>query len=409
MNTPDGLSMGKNMLWNSIGSLVYLGCNWLTTVLVVVLYPTYEASGCLASAMAVGNVVATIVLFKVRPFQVSDIKKDFSSSDYIALRIACSVAGIAFGFLYSLATVSHGAFEAAICYSLFKVVDSFVDVFYGIDQCHDRLDLAGISQMIRGVLALASFAGVSIYCNDLVMAIIAMALTTLLVVIFFDIPASHRLEAFHLKIDVHAVFRLIISCFPGFISSIIATLVVSLSRQLFGVEYGNEQLGIYAAIATPAVIVQAMAGYLYAPILGPISISYLNHKYGAVRRTIVGFFAALSIATALISVAFILVAAPLFNLVFGPTIAGYSYLTGPILLSTGLTAAELFLIDLLIAFRKKRLALLTCLPALAESLLLISPLSEVFGMNGISITICIAYASSIAITLPILWHATKEQ
>ena len=81
MSNNDGLSIGKNMAWNSFGSLVYLGCNWLTTVLVVIIYPTYEASGCLASAMAVGNVVATIVLFKVRAFQVSDIEKQFRTSD----------------------------------------------------------------------------------------------------------------------------------------------------------------------------------------------------------------------------------------------------------------------------------------------------------------------------------------
>ena len=54
-----------DVLWNSVGSLVYLGCTWLTTVLVVLLSDDYQASGSLAIAMAVGNVFSTIALFRV--------------------------------------------------------------------------------------------------------------------------------------------------------------------------------------------------------------------------------------------------------------------------------------------------------------------------------------------------------
>lgn len=62
----EGLSLQKNMAWNSIGSLIYLECSWLTTVLVVTLSTDYVDSGALAVAMAVGNLVASIFMFKVR-------------------------------------------------------------------------------------------------------------------------------------------------------------------------------------------------------------------------------------------------------------------------------------------------------------------------------------------------------
>lgn len=61
-----GLSLQKNMAWNSIGSLIYLKCSWLTTVLVVTLSTDYVDSGALAVAMAVGSLVASIFMFKVR-------------------------------------------------------------------------------------------------------------------------------------------------------------------------------------------------------------------------------------------------------------------------------------------------------------------------------------------------------
>ena len=60
---PEGLSLQKNMAWNSVGSLVYLGCSWLTTVLVVTLSSNYSDSGALAVAMSVGNLTSAIVAF----------------------------------------------------------------------------------------------------------------------------------------------------------------------------------------------------------------------------------------------------------------------------------------------------------------------------------------------------------
>lgn len=397
-----GLSIKKNMAWNSIGSLVYLGCNWLTTVLVVTIYPSYDAAGCLAAAMAVGNVVAAIVLFKVRAFQVSDIKKQFDSSDYIILRIVCAFAGIAFGLLYSLFSVSEGAFGAAIAYSVFKAIESFIDVLHGIDQCNNRLDISGISLITRGLLVLATFSSISILTNDLPLAINAMTLATFLVLVVYDIPSTRRLEDIHLSLNTNALLRLTAACIPGFISSVFATLVVSLSRQLFGLQFGDEQLGIYAAIATPAVIVQAMASYIYAPLLGPIAIAFLNHDCTNVRRGLVKFFIALIVLTAFAAFAFFFLAEPLFSIAFGPNIAEYSHLIQPVLLSTGLTAAELFIIDILIVFRKKLAAVLTCIPAVLSAPVLIQPLSYVFGMNGISYTICLCYFLSILISLPIL-------
>ena len=45
---PEPLPYRKNMLWNSAGSIVYLGCQWLITVLVVRLTVGYDAAGLLS-------------------------------------------------------------------------------------------------------------------------------------------------------------------------------------------------------------------------------------------------------------------------------------------------------------------------------------------------------------------------
>ena len=76
-----GLSLKANMFWNSFGSIVYLGCQWLITILVVRLSTGYEDAGALALGMAVSNVFSPIGYFKVRTYQVSDVNNRFSSGD----------------------------------------------------------------------------------------------------------------------------------------------------------------------------------------------------------------------------------------------------------------------------------------------------------------------------------------
>ena len=48
---PRELSLKANVLWNSIGSMFYLGCQWLITVLVVRLSSGFDAAGLLSLAM----------------------------------------------------------------------------------------------------------------------------------------------------------------------------------------------------------------------------------------------------------------------------------------------------------------------------------------------------------------------
>ena len=142
------LSVAQNTIFNAIGCLCYLGCQWVTTVMVVRLSSSYENSGLYAFAMATGIIFASIALYKVRTFQVSDISNQFSNSSYIAFRLITILIGwfvcavyipIATNRQMNLITVS-------LLYLVFKTDESFSDVLYGIYQKNGRMDYIGISQ-----------------------------------------------------------------------------------------------------------------------------------------------------------------------------------------------------------------------------------------------------------------------
>ena len=83
----EALSLKKNMLWNSVGSLMYLGCQWLVTVFVARMATDYESAGVLALAMAISNIFAHIALYRIRTYQVTDVNKSVSAQEYVAFQI----------------------------------------------------------------------------------------------------------------------------------------------------------------------------------------------------------------------------------------------------------------------------------------------------------------------------------
>lgn len=386
-----GASLLSNIAWNSCGSLVYLAANWLLTVLVVLFDQSYTASGTLAVAMSVGNIAATIVLFRTRTIQVSDINNEYKSIDFIFLKILSSGLAIAICFIYSLFTVKPECLWTVMLYVMFKISDSIVDAYHGIDQKHSRLDIAGKSQIIRGLLLVPAFAIAFKLFDSLNASFIAMFALTLLTILFYDIPASKRLEQISIEFNAKRIGSLVLVCVPGFIAGLLCTAVVSYARQYYGFNIGTSSLGIYAAIATPAVIVQALAGYIYAPFLGPIAEMYASRDSKKIGRFLLWYCLALLIILAVCIVVFNLIGDAALTIFYGSEIASYSWLMTPILVCTALTACIFFLVDVLIVFRSFTGAV--CVSCLSYIFCLVSCgcFINYFGMNGISYCIIMSY------------------
>lgn len=394
-----------DVLWNSVGSLVYLGCTWLTTVLVVLLSDDYQASGSLAIAMAVGNVFSTIALFRVRTVQISDVRHSFSTGEYVAARLFTILIGFAATSIYALFTVDPSAYAVVALYVLYKAIESYVDVFHGVDQCHFRFDVIGKSQIYRGVASLAGFlVGMALF-HSLVVAIALMAVLTGLILCLFDCRCARDLEEIEVQWPVSTIARLLSSCVPGFIAMLCVTLVVSLTRQRYGLLYGQNALGVYAAIAAPTVIVQALASYIYAPLVVPLAEAYHAGKSAVVLRTVGKFLLALGVLIAASEICCWLFGFSVLNVLLGGISRDAVDLAYPLLICTGATALLYFLQDMLIVMNM-RLENVACgAIALVGSLVASDSLFGAFGANGITYSILLGYGLNILISLLLVAHA----
>lgn len=398
-NQPKPLDIKKNMLYNTIGSLTYQGCLWITTVLVVILSNGYSDSGILSFAMTVGNMFTAVGTYNMRTYQVSDIKAKYSQRNYVGFRLLTLVIGVIVLGIYSIAVSPDSqTLIAVFAYLLFKVDESFCDVLYGVDQRGERMDYIGISQFIRGVLVVCAFSFGLYFSQNIVLAILAMYPAGLLVTILYDIPHARRMDDIRPQLKKEQAKSLLAECLPIVLEILFLGMIVSVARQYYANAYGAERLGIYAAVATPAVLIQAAARFLYAPALVPLSERWNESPRGSFlpffRRTLL-------IMAALIVVSVIILAwvGPiLLNLVYGQKVEGYTYLFTNVLISTSVLAVLYYLTDVLVLCRDIRGSLISASAALIVALTTMIPLETVFDMQGINYAVILSSAIGIVVS-----------
>lgn len=398
--TPEPLSIKQNTLFNTVGSIAYQGCLWLTTVLVVVLSDGYYDSGILAFAMAIANMFNPIATYSMRIYQVSDVDNKYSQPNYVAFRIATIIGGFAFILPYTIIVATdQTTIIASLIYLLFKTDEAFCDVLYGIDQRGMRMDYIGISQLMRGILLVAAFAILMASGAGLIAAIAGMFLSCLTVTLLYDIPRSRRFGQIHPTISRKAAMRLAIECLPIVIATLFVSMVVAVPRQYYGTVRSIDALGIYAAIATPAVLIQACARYFYSPALVPLALEWSKSQnaHAGFLKLFLKTGGTLAFCVLLMVVALSLVGAPSLVVVFGPNIEPFTYLFPFVLIGTGLIAVEWYLADTLVILRDLKGLLMTNAAAFVISSISMIPLIEWFDMNGINFAIIISMGIAIVV------------
>jgi len=150
-----------------------------------------------------------------------------------------------------------------IGYMMYRASEAFSDLFHGIAQKLWRMDYIGISLILRGILILLAFIILE-WLFGLLAAVIGVFFSAFLVCIFYELPNARKLEEFSWEFRWSSIWSLLKICFPLMAVSLINIFMVSYSRYSIEKVYGTELLGIYASVAAPSVIIQAVSIFVFS-------------------------------------------------------------------------------------------------------------------------------------------------
>lgn len=399
------LTTKQNMLWNSVGSLVYMGCQWLMTILVVRLSPDFVAAGELGLAMAIYNVFAPAAIYRMYTYQVSDVTGENEVGEYLAFRaITCGLALFAL-VLYTVVSCQPETWGAIVLFAVSKICSLMVDVLHGQDQLCSRMDYVGRSLTMQGISSLVIFAVVFKFAGSLELCFVVMSLATLLIGALYDYPRTKQFGRVSFGISRKKAFYLIESCLPIVFATIACSAASTFPRQALSQIWGTDSLGIYSSVATIAVIIQACAAYVYNPLLGNLA---RLHYQGDVRG-VKGYIAKIGMgimAVSVICIAALWFCGPyLLRFVVGTSVDPYAYLLLPAIGSALMIAIVGFLSDVLVSFRCFRGSFIGSVFAFVSSAVVTVPFVRMWGMNGVSFVVI---ASMCIACIVMAWWLAKE-
>ena len=219
----------KVFFWNILGSMSSAAVSVI--LLFIVTRALNSASADTYSfAYAIANLFVIVASFQVRDFQATDIREKYSFDTYFVTRIISNVAMVLLLVTYLIFyTNTHSNLGIIFWVSFFRVSEALSDVFQGLFQQKERLDIAGKSLFLRNTISTIVFALTLVISKNLLWSVISQTISSFVFIALFDYPHSkffHRLNLMSVKPS--NIINVLKDCLPLFIN---AFLLVSIYNQ----------------------------------------------------------------------------------------------------------------------------------------------------------------------------------
>lgn len=378
------MNMKKNLAWNTFGSIFYSTCQWLITIIVVYV-ATYNEAGYLSLAMTMSSSFSAISLFSMRNYQVSDVKGEFCTGQYISSRIW--TCGIAFVVCAIFATVGNSTFQM-LCIDAFmmiRVAEALADVMHGVDQKFERYDWIGISYILRGIVTVLTFSIGLKLTDNLLFTLFLMAILNLLAAVLFDCRKTGKLEKVKLNLADKEIIRLLRVCFPLVVFSFLLSLENYIPKKVLEYLYGTEALGIYSTIATPTLVVQVFASMVFNPFLPMFSKIYYGGEIDRFQKLLHKAYLFMIGLCVVVILGAVLLGKLGLRILFGADILEYYHLFIPIVYCTLFTGIVWILSAVVVLLRRIKALVIAIIADFLLCIGIVAPIIRIFGQNGVSI------------------------
>jgi O-antigen/teichoic acid export membrane protein len=385
------MSLKKSVIYNSIGTGVYLFCQWLMTFIVVWL-SDYENAGILAISMSISTTFSIIATFNMRNYQSSDINNCFSEKTYIFSRIYTSLAAILITYVYcAIKNYTGFQFWCINIYMLYKISEAIVDLFYGTLQKKWRFDIIGKSYFYRGLITILTFSITLLLSKNLLLSLIVMTIGIYLFVIFYD----YKNYGFVVKefgcTNIKNILNLLYKCVPLVIYGISFNYISMYPKVMAEQLLGEKMIGFYSTVATPAIVIQVAATFIYTPLTSLFAEFYDKRDFKNLNINIFKVIL-LIISFCLIGlIIYFLFSNQIFGLIFGKEILQYTYLFKGVIIISTLTAIIWFIGMVLTVMRSYKPLLFGSIISLIISIFITPIFLNKYSLSGINYVILISY------------------
>lgn len=271
-----------SFLWNMIGSMLMAFQSVIMLMILTRVLGLVDA-GIFTIAFANANLFLNIGKYGMRYFQVSDINRQFSFSEYKTSRMITVIAMLVASIGYTVYAAFINAYsiektQIIIWMCLFKTVDAFEDIYHGYYQQENRLDIASKCLTLRMSITIIVFSlGLIILKNQLLALIISTILTTCLFLLF----TKWTIKDFHIPIikpNFKNVILLLRLCFPLFAGAFLSFYIGNAPKYAIDTNLSDSLQACYGFIAMPVFVIGLLNSFIFNPLLYQMTQLWKSRK-----------------------------------------------------------------------------------------------------------------------------------
>lgn len=279
--TVSPLSLRHNFSWIFLGNIIYAFCLWGMLTILTKLGSTVTV-GRFALASAIATPVIMFASLQLRSVLAADSEDAHEFQDYLAVRLLLLPVAMLVVLGIALGGYTSAQATAIMLFGLARCIEAVSDIFYGVAQKNDRMDLVAISKVIKGIAALCLF-GVTFHLTDsLNKALLAMAIAWAVPLFLYDIPRVRSLSrslggpSLSPRLRLAEMRSIVWTTLPlGFVI-LLAQMRHTIPRTFLESTFGEDMVGIYAAISYLVI-----AGSTIVMALGQASLARLSQYYAS--------------------------------------------------------------------------------------------------------------------------------
>lgn len=375
-------NLKKSFFWNTLGSGLS-SANSLVFMIIVTRINGIKEAGIFTLCYATACMFYVIATYSGRTYQVTENNDKIKDTDYIVHRMIAAVIMLIVSLLFGVInkyTETKMMVLMLLCF--LKALEAICDVFHGIIQKHERLDIVGKSLLIRSILNAIIFLVIDYLTNNLILACTSLIVIDVIILLLIDIKYALKYKDKTKKATGSAIYKIFILGFFTFGFSFIANYLVNAPRYAIDSIMEEEFQTIFGIIVMPATIIMLINQFIIQPIITTLKKNYfdkdkeafLNIIYKVIGLTILTGFVA--------TLAAYCFGIPILNLLYGIKLNDYLYSLLLILLGATLYTCACVLSNGLIVLRKTKIQLLIYIISSIFAFWISYKLVNIYGFSG---------------------------
>lgn len=342
----------KDFIWNTIGTGLYAFTS-LFFLVTVTRVNGLDDAGIFTFAFSNACVFQIIGLYAGRAYQVTEKKKELDDSAYFYNRIisvaVMLIAGVLFGIIRGYDFYKFGVVFLLI---LYRAIDAFSEVLFGIVQKNDKLYQVGISYFMRSIISPLVFLIVDLITKDVLLAAASLSVVSLAVMLLYDVRITKKCKFRLGKIKWGPTLTIFKVGFYTFLVLILTQYLINASKYAIDSEMSSDKQTMYGIIVMPAMIIVLAGSLLVYPFLTKIKRLLKERKIKDMNKLVLIMSLLVLAIGALAALAGYILAVPVFQLLYGVDTSAYLGELLMIIFGATLYSVTVIFSNTLIAMRK---------------------------------------------------------